>query len=131
MTSTIFHDNVSYCEAPKMAGYKDSPKCQLDFGHEGACDFNPLKEKQTKMRPSLLPWEAIQEIVKVLEFGAKKHGEESWKTYGSGCYKDSLMRHIISYGQGEQLDEDSGLSVMSHIAVNALFLLWFELQENK
>ncbi len=118
------------CNAPMTfpIGYK----CQMPFGHDGDCQ--PPKGRkfdQSKMRPSLLPWLAIKSVIQVLEYGAKKYAPNNWRGVTPERYADALHRHMIDWQLGTRIDEESGLPTMAHIATNALFVLWFDLQESK
>jgi hypothetical protein len=79
-----------------------------------------------KLRWSLLPLDAVEEIVKVLEHGAKKYSVDNWKYVENGTerYWDSLVRHIMAWKQGEIIDPESGLSHLAHAGCNVLFLLY-------
>lgn len=91
-----------------------------------------LKYDDGKRRWNLLPWEQLEEVVKVLEHGSKKYSDDNWKTVAEGRrrYSDALMRHAIACMRGETHDEDNNPHLAS-IVCNALFLLWFENQEKK
>ena len=77
---------------------------------------------------SLMPFEAIEEINKVLDFGAKKYAAHNWKT-GSGFkytrVLSSLLRHTFAWARGEDLDPESGLSHLSHMGCNIVFLIYY------
>ena len=80
-----------------------------------------------KLRFSLLPKGVVFEIIKVLEFGAKKYKEESWQDVPDAVrrYTDAVHRHLEAWENGEQIDPESGLHHLSHIGCNILFLIWF------
>ncbi len=85
-----------------------------------------------KLHPSLLPVKPLEEVIKVLMFGAEKYGRDNWKEATEEDqvrYLDALMRHAMAYVDGEEADEETGLSHLAHLACNALFLLEFGLQE--
>jgi len=73
----------------------------------------------------LLPFKALEKIGLVMTHGAEKYGANSWQDLPDfeERYKDALSRHYNDYMQGKLIDEDSGLSMLSLIATNALFLL--------
>ena len=69
----------------------------------------------------------FHEVVQVLEFGAKKYGADNWKACDDvRRYKQAMMRHMFAYINGEEKDAESGLSHLSHLACNVLFLRHFE-----
>lgn len=77
---------------------------------------------------TLVPWDGVEEIVKVLEFGAKKYERDNWK-YVDGAqtrYLAAAFRHIIAYNQGQTTDQETGLSHLAHAGCCLLFLLSLE-----
>jgi hypothetical protein len=74
----------------------------------------------------MLPTEPLEDIAKVLDFGAQKYAAYNW-TNGikySRIYA-SLLRHLWAWWRGEDIDSESGLSHLSHAGCNILFLLQF------
>lgn len=93
-----------------------------------------LRYNEGKLDWSLFPFDAAEEIVKVLEFGAKKYA--GWNfTNGTGLSwvstAKSLMRHLFAWMKGEDKDPESGLSHLGHIGCNVLFLLYYEKYKDK
>lgn len=89
----------------------------------------PVKADSGKTDWSLMPFEAIEEINKVLDFGAKKYAAHNWKKGSGFTYTrllGSLLRHIFAYMRGEDKDPESGLSHMAHAGCNVVFLLYYE-----
>lgn len=88
-----------------------------------------IKFDGKKMRISLLPILSVLEVVRVLEFGAKKYAPDNWKYVegAQGRYWDAAMRHMFAYKTGEKLDDETGLSHLAHAACCILFMLWFDL----
>ena len=77
---------------------------------------------------SLFPFEAAEEIVKVLEFGAKKYAAWNFTVNGGLSWKDccsSIARHLFAFMRGEDNDPESGLSHIAHVGCNVLFLLTY------
>lgn len=83
---------------------------------------------------SLMPFEAIEEINKVLEFGAKKYSAWNFAEKGGMRYSrllNSLLRHIFAYMRGENNDPESGLSHLAHAGCNIIFLLYYSKNPEK
>lgn len=81
-----------------------------------------------KPRYDLLPPQALLELVKIYTMGAEKYEPRNWEkgmAY-SRCYA-SLMRHLQSFWMGTDLDGESGLHHMAHVAWNALAILQYQL----
>lgn len=85
-----------------------------------------LKYDDEKPRWELLPLETIEEIVKVLTYGAKKYSDNSWQRLDNGIerYYAASMRHITSWRTGEEIDPESGLPHLSHVFCNVMFIIW-------
>lgn len=78
-----------------------------------------------KPKWSLVPQSALIPMVEVLEFGAKKYSPYNWqKGLPITEICESLKRHLDAFMEGEDNDQDSGLSHIGHIQCNALFLSW-------
>ena len=78
-----------------------------------------------KLRWSLVDFESLEDMVKVLEFGANKYSEENWKK-GLKWREviESMLRHIIAFLRGEDYDKESGISHIGHIMCNAMFIAY-------
>lgn len=77
---------------------------------------------------SLLPFEALREVAKILTFGAKKYDAHNWrKGMRWSRIESALLRHYERYAMGEDIDPESGLLHTAHLACNALFLLSYQL----
>lgn len=88
----------------------------------------PRKFDQQKTDWSLMPFEAVEEINKVLEFGAKKYAAHNWCDGPGFKYTrvlNSLLRHVFAFLRGEDNDPESGLSHMAHAGCNVLFILYY------
>lgn len=86
-----------------------------------------VKADSGKLQWSLLPFEELKDVVKVLMLGAKKYTPDNWKKCDDVTrYKDALMRHVISYVSGDKTDEESQLSHLAHAVCNCLFLMYFD-----
>jgi len=88
----------------------------------------PMKFDEQKTDWSLMPFEAVEEINKVLEFGAKKYAAHNWCDHTGFKYSrvlNSLLRHIFAFMRGEDTDPESGLSHMAHAGCNVLFIIYY------
>lgn len=86
-----------------------------------------LKYDTDKPRMELLPAYSLEEIARVLSFGAKKY--ESWNWSRGIAYSRLLgaaLRHLYSFARGEDKDPESGLSHLAHAGCCVLFLLWMD-----
>lgn len=95
-----------------------------------------LKYDQDKPRMALLTGgfpNALEEVGKVLTFGAQKYEAHSWQTVDNGRerYESALMRHLLAPHKGEDTDPESGLLHLTHAAFNALAILEIELRKQK
>jgi hypothetical protein len=89
------------------------------------CTCTPgRKDDSKKLRYSLLPLVALEEVVRVLEFGAEKYAVDNWRKVPDGKvrYWDAAMRHVLAYKRGELLDPESGLSHLAHAICCLMFI---------
>jgi hypothetical protein len=79
-----------------------------------------------KLDYSLMPWSAMDEVVKVLMFGARKYDEDNWKYVANGKrrYLSACYRHVNAMAEGEWLDKESGLPHAAHAVCCLIFILW-------
>ena len=73
---------------------------------------------------------ALEELDKVLTFGAKKYAAHSWQHVENGDerYQDASYRHDSARNKGEIFDSETGLMHRAHHIINELFLLELELR---
>lgn len=81
----------------------------------------------SKRRYDLIPYDALEEIIKALEFGAEKYGDDNY-LHGTKWtrYWSASMRHLTAWIRGETIDPESGLSHLAHTEACVLFLLTYE-----
>lgn len=91
------------------------------------------KYDQDKPRWDLLPWDEVEDVVRVLTYGARKYEDENWKKVplAEKRYLAAAMRHIVAMVRGEHTDSESGISHLAHAACCLLFLAWFDKNKNK
>jgi hypothetical protein len=86
-----------------------------------------VKFDSDKIRVDLLPAVALEEIAKVLTFGAKKYSAWNWsKGLSYSRLLGASLRHLLAFMRGEDKDPESGLSHIAHAGCCILFLLWHE-----
>lgn len=91
-----------------------------------------IKLDAGKTRWDLLPLRTMEEIVKVYTFGAEKYGDNNWQNLPDGYdrYKAAMFRHLVASEKGGgQLDNESGLPHLAHMAWNAIALLHFYMED--
>lgn len=73
---------------------------------------------------------AIKAVVEVAEFGAKKYKEESWLEVPNGeeRYMEAELRHLYK-SFDEELDQDSNLDHLAHLAWCALARLELKIRK--
>lgn len=90
------------------------------------------KDDGGKLRWDLLPLPLVEKLVEIYEFGARKYGENNWRTIKDGyrrC-KAAFFRHLTAYDKGELNDPESGKSHLMHCAWNALSMVYFAEEDN-
>lgn len=89
-----------------------------------------FKADAGKLPYHLLPPDAVEEILKVLEFGANKYAPRNWEK-GMAWSRpfSALMRHMWAWWRGENADPETGLSHLAHAGCCILFLLGYELRK--
>jgi Domain of unknown function (DUF5664) len=81
------------------------------------------KYDSSKLRYELTDPLAIQGLVKVLDFGAKKYAVDNWrKGFPYSRIVASLERHLAAFKAGEDIDPESGLPHIDHLGCNWMFL---------
>lgn len=97
-------------------------------------DMNVGKKYDTgKVRDSLVPTLAMEEVMKVLEIGAVKYGDENWRKVEDlqKRYHNAADRHMKAdlkydkYGIGSYFDDETDLYHMAH----AICCLMFKLED--
>lgn len=118
-------DNVRLvAEAPYHPGYEDAIILPTDKGR---------KFDGGKLEYGLLPPLALEEVVKVLTFGAQKYERDNWQRVPDSKrrYFDALQRHVWAWKQGEQIDPESGLPHLAHAMCCLMFLYEHDVKYSK
>jgi hypothetical protein len=88
-----------------------------------------LKNDSEKLKHHLLPEECIEDVVRILQGGAKKYGDFNWMESPGFEYTrlyNSLRRHLGKWRKGQDRDEESQELEIAHVACNALMLLYYQ-----
>lgn len=86
-----------------------------------------LRYNKGKPAMHLVPPSAVVAIAEVLEYGASKYSERNWEKGAEYSVPyASLMRHLMSFWDGEDTDPESGLPHTYHVLMNAAMLVHYE-----
>lgn len=100
-------------------------------------DHENKKKQKVKTRYDLIPWNALEQITRAMEFGAKKYGEDNWiptaeRSVLNGSWREyaaAAIRHLVKWlWWGEEYAEDSGIHHIAHTGANCLILLHYILE---
>jgi hypothetical protein len=102
---------------------------QVQLARE-ASNQKALRYNEGKIEWSLVDFKALEPMVRVLMFGAKKYSPNNWKK-GLPIDKilDSMIRHLVEIQEGKALDEESRELIVGHVLCNAMFLSHFVQKE--
>lgn len=85
------------------------------------------KKDEGKPRWELLPYDAVEGIVKVLTMGAKKYEARNWERgIAYGRVFGAIQRHLTAWWNGNNLDAESSLSHLDHALTELTFLSAYE-----
>ena len=80
-----------------------------------------LRYNEGKLQWSLVDFNSLEPLVRVLEYGKNKYGKDNWKKGLDPTQTlESLSRHLFSLMAGEELDKESNLPHIGHILANAM-----------
>lgn len=93
----------------------------------------------SKPQPSLVPYDAIAWLARVLEYGAAKYARGNWQKLDSEADRikllDALERHVgefkngLANGEKLTLDGESKMPTIAHVLCNAVFLTFFVVRD--
>jgi hypothetical protein len=85
-----------------------------------------------------LPFDVLEDVVRVLMMGSQKYPDEPVEDTGRGKpnwskdgtpfteFAESPLRHLLAWRNGEDLDKESGLPHLAHAVVGILFLMSYQ-----
>lgn len=83
-----------------------------------------VKHDAGKLDWTLLPWSELEQVVRVLQYGAAKYSPNNWKYVSWQRYASAAIRHIVSRFKGEIRDPETGLPHLAHAVCCLIFLMW-------
>ena len=90
---------------------------------DGQILSNGVKKDEDKPRWELLPYDATKGVVEILTIGAKKYAARNWELgIAYGRVFGAVQRHLTAWWQGEDFDQESGLSHVDHALCELMFL---------
>ena len=112
--------DVSGSYAEKIMSRISSPNWREEVTEGQKFDSN-------KLRYELLPPELLEEVARVLTFGAHKYSARNWEL-GMAWSRPfgALMRHMWAWWRGEEKDPETGYSHLAHAACCIAFLVSYE-----
>ena len=114
-------------EGVRVRGRCNRPECTCNAQTSIAVGASVpgVKHDAGKLDYSLVPWDGLEDVVRVLMFGAKKYDRHNWRKVPDSTerYRAALLRHVIAYAQGEENDPETGLPHVAHAVCCSLFLL--------
>lgn len=122
-----YRENLELCE---MSGQSfERLQTSMKQALEHAKTEGGLKFDDGKPPMSLLPFDALEEVAKVLAFGAAKYDKYNWaKGMNWSRILDATYRHLGKFNSPHHpdTDEETDLTHLAHAATNILFLIYYE-----
>jgi len=132
-----FLQNVTYIEQD-LTKFDHKPEGIMFDRPNGISSRENRKWDKGKLKYSLVIPEFLELMAEILTKGEINHPKEpdgtpSWQLVDRVAYEDALFRHLQARRKGEKIDPDPNMptSHWGNIAVNAMFLYWFDQQGAK
>lgn len=114
---------MPHIKTSEMSDLVQPPGC-LKLGGDTPEQAMRFNEGKPKLSFILDFPKSLEEIARVLEKGAEKYERNNWK---QGLpiteVEDSLLRHLLPFHNGIDLDAESMRHHLGHVIVNAMFML--------
>lgn len=132
-------DRPKYCgietrNDKRSISYKLIEQCKpKDMEQENKTEARKNDRLDDKLRWELLPLEDVEDIVRVYTAGAKKYGPDQWQNLPDGIkrYKAALLRHLVEFDKGNEIDEETGCRHLAQVAWNAIAMLHISKQQKQ
>ena len=132
-------DDPMYCgnntrNDKESISYKLVEQCKpKDMEQENKTEARKNDRLDDKLRWELLPLEDVEDIVRVYTAGAKKYGPDQWQNLPDGIrrYKAALLRHLVEFDKGNEIDEETGCRHLAQVAWNAIAMLHISKQQKQ
>ena len=104
-----------------------------DMEQENKTEARKNDRLDDKLRWELLPLEDVEDIVRVYTAGAKKYGPDQWQNLPDGIrrYKAALLRHLVEFDKGNEIDEETGCRHLAQVCWNAIAMLHISKQQKQ
>ena len=109
-----YYDQAPVYLLPKGSTVKEVKEMEKGTKYDGA-----------KAPLDLIPYEALEEIARVLAAGETKYGTANWSN-GIEMRRllSAAMRHMGQFNSGEDYDEETKTLHLANAACNLLFAIW-------
>ena len=132
-------DDPMYCgnntrNDKESISYKLVEQCKpKDMEQENKTEARKNDRLDDKLMWELLPLEDVEDIVRVYTAGAKKYGPDQWQNLPDGIrrYKAALLRHLVEFDKGNEIDEETGCHHLAAVAWNAIAMLHISKQQKQ
>lgn len=127
----VMDQMIAHLQRIKASDQASNASTSASAAAASASAATGVKYDSGKLQWTLLPFRAINEVLEVLAFGAKKYAADNWKIVPEARtrYVDAAFRHLTDWHLKERLDGETGKSHLAHAICCLLFLLWFEQED--
>lgn len=108
-----------------LKGVAEKIRAQVEGkGHKSRNKDGGVKNDAMKPRMSLIPQLAKMDVAKVMTYGAEKYAAYNWMNgFPFTIISDAIDRHYTAFLCGEDIDPESGLPHLAHLACSAMMAL--------